>query len=183
MEFSGKFRFAFFSGAYLSTYSGLILLYFHERTADFFPTLKQITLKLHIFSVAGWLFLCGMLFAIHVIPQLVQKEKDGRRSGILLIYLLVGMVASGYAIQLLPGVREIDISRHLHIVMSLAFTGFFLFHVYLIKPAYRHVLAGVVVVTVLLVSPMFLLRQPQVETFPDEIKLTPATPADSLKKN
>ena len=26
MEFSGKFRFAFFAGAYLSTYSGLILL-------------------------------------------------------------------------------------------------------------------------------------------------------------
>lgn len=181
MEFSGKFRFAFFAGAYLSTYSGLILLYFHERTADFFPLLKQIILKVHIFSVAAWLFLCGMLFAIHVIPQLVQKEKDGRRSGILLIYLLVGMVATGYAIQLLPGVREIDISRHLHIILSLAFTAFFLFHVYVVKPAYRHALTGVVFVTLLLVSPMFLLRQPVADTLPDEIQLTPAT-ADSAKK-
>lgn len=183
MEFSGKLRFAFFIGAYLSTYSGLILLYFHERAADFFPTLKQITLKLHIFSVAGWLFLCGMLFAIHVIPQLVQKEKDGRRSGILLIYLLLGMVVTGYAIQLLPGVHGIDISRHLHIILSLAFTAFFLFHVFLIKPAYRSALTGVVIVTVLLVAPVFLLRQPQAENFPDEIKLTPVTPAETIKKN
>lgn len=181
MEFSGKFRFAFFAGAYLSTYSGLILLYFHEHTADFFPLLKQIILKTHIFSVAAWLFLCGMLFAVHVIPQLVQKEKDGRRSGILLIYLLAGMVATGYAIQLLPGVREIDISRHLHIILSLAFTAFFLFHVYVVKPAYRHVLTGVVVITLLLVSPMFLLRQPITDSLPDEIQLTPAT-ADSAKK-
>lgn len=182
MEFSGKFRFAFFAGAYLSTYSGLILLYFHDRTATFFPVLKQAVLKAHIFSVAAWLFLCGMLFAVHVIPQLVQKEKGGRRSGILLIYLLLGMVASGYAIQLFPGVREIDISRHLHIITSLAFTGFFLFHVYLIKPTYRYALTGAVLVTALLVAPMFLLRAPQGESFPDEIQLTPISPVDGAKK-
>jgi thiamine biosynthesis lipoprotein len=181
MEFSGKFRIAFFAGAYLSTYSGLVLLYFHERTADFFPTLKQVTLKVHIFSVASWLFLCGMLFAIHVIPQLVLKEKDGRRSGIWLIYLLFSMVATGYAIQLLPGVREIDVARHLHIILSLAFTGFFLFHVYVVKPSCRRILTGVVVVTVLLISPMFLLRRDAAESFPDEIKLSPAA-ADSAKK-
>lgn len=180
MEFSGKFRLAFFAFTYLSTYSGLVLLYFHERSADFFPALRQITLKAHIFSVAIWLFLCGMLFSIHVIPQLVQKIKDGRKSGIALVYLLVAMAITGYAIQVLPGVREIDISRHLHIIISLAFTGFFIFHVYLIKPSYRYALTAAVIVTALLVAPVFLLKQ-EAPTLPDEIQLTPLN-GDAAKK-
>jgi len=172
-EISPKFRALFFVFSYLSIYSGIVLTCFRERPADLLPTLRQITLKTHIVAVAVWLFLFGMLFTVHVIPQLVQKIRSGRRTGIGLVALLACMTLSGYAIQLLPDANALRTTAFLHTVFSLAFAAIFFLHLYVVRPFVRTALVMASAAMLLLALPIFFIR-PTVN-LPNEVKLVPLT--------
>ena len=95
--FTQRFRLFFYSSGYLALYTGFLLIFFMARPADFYPTLRHLLLKSHIVTVVLWLFTCGMLFSIHVIPQLQARIQEGRKTGIVLIGLIALMSFSGFA--------------------------------------------------------------------------------------
>lgn len=171
--FTPNFRFFFYLTAYFSAYSGFLLLFFFRKPPDFYPAWKQAILKTHIFSVATWLFLCGMLFSIHVIPQLKSRITVGRKSGIWLIVLLALMSLSGYAIQVLPTPAWIDLSRFAHLFAGIGFTALFGAHLALVRPRVRTALASATLVSLLVALPFFFLKTER--TLPDEIKLNPVS--------
>lgn len=180
-EISPKFRALFFVFSYLSIYSGIVLTCFRERPADLLPALRQITLKTHIVAVAIWLFLFGMLFTVHVIPQLVQKIRAGRRTGIGLVVLLAFMTLSGYAIQLLPDASAVRTTALLHTVLSLAFAAIFFLHLYLVRPFVRTALVLTSAAMLLLALPLFFIKP--AENLPDEVKLFPLTQSPAVQEN
>jgi hypothetical protein len=169
--FSPNFRFFFYLTGYLSAYTGFLLLFFFRKSADFYPSWKQALLKTHIFSVVAWLFLCGMLFSIHVIPQLRARIRVGRKSGIALIVLLMLMSVTGYGIQVMPTGVGIDLSRYGHLFSGIGFTVLFGAHLILVRPRLRTALASATLVSLLVALPFFFLKTEL--TLPDEIKLNP----------
>jgi hypothetical protein len=168
---TSRFRAAFFAVSYVSSYSGFLLLFFFQKTADFSPLWKQALVKVHIVAVCIWLFLCGMLFSVHVFPQLRAHIPNGRKSGLLLIALLVLMTFSGYGIQILPSPGTIDLSRYAHVFSGIAFCLLFIAHLALVRPRLRVALASATLLSLLVALPFFFLKSEPV--FPDEIKLAP----------
>lgn len=169
--FSPRFRVWFYAASYLSAYSGFLLMFFFGKSADFFPLWKQVLVKTHIFAVVLWLFLCGMLFSVHVFPQLRLKITKGKKSGLGLIALLVAMTFTGYGIQILPTPLGIDLSRYGHIVTGVAFSFLFVAHLALVRPRLRLALASATILSLLIAAPFFFLKSES--QFPDEIKLAP----------
>lgn len=168
-----KFRTAFYVTGYLAAYSGFLLLFYSGHNADFYPNAKQLILKTHIASVVPWLFTCGMLFSIHVIPQLQSGITQGRKTGIWLVVLLIAMSISGYAIQLLPTAMGISTARLAHIVLGSGFSLLFAGHLYLIRPTLRVAVSAVTGISLLMALPFFLLKA--APDMPDEIQLKPVT--------
>ena len=179
---SSKLRFLFYATGYLSAYTGFLLLFFFRKPADFYPLWKQCLLKTHIAGVACWLFTCGMLFSVHVFPQLKAGITAGRKSGLALIALLLLMSLSGYAIQILPSQAGIDFVRIAHFLAGAAFTATFIGHLVLVRPRLRVALASATLVSCLVAAPFFFLKNQN--DFPDEIQLKPLSAAESpIKKN
>lgn len=178
--FTTRFRTAFYSSGCLGFYTGFLLGFLMMHPADFYPLLRQTLLKLHIASVAVWLFTCGMLFSIHVIPQLQAGITQGRRTGILLIALIASMTLSGYALQVLPWAGILDTTRWLHVATGTGFVALLVVHLLLTKTELRTWIIMSLVTSILLFLPLLFLEKP--DTFPDEIKLVPQTETD-VKKN
>lgn len=177
-----KFRWAFYSTGYLAAYSGFLLLFFVGQNAEFYPNAKQFILKSHIASVVPWLFTCGMLFSIHVIPQLQAGITQGRKSGIWLVVLLIAMSLSGYAIQILPTAWGISTARLAHIVFGSGFALLFAGHLYVIRPVLSVAVSAVTAVSLLIALPFFLFKT--APEMPDEIQLKPMSAVETnLKKN
>lgn len=179
--FTQRFRLFFYSTGYLALYTGFLLIFFMGKPADYFPTWRHMLLKSHIVAVVLWLFSCGMLFSIHVVPQLQARITAGRRSGIWLIVLLIVMSLSGYALQVVPSARALDLSRWLHIFSGAAFTLLLLSHLLLIKASVRLWLAATIFLSLVLTTPFWFLRQ--TDGLPDEIQLTPLSAPETQKKN
>ncbi len=179
--FTQRFRIFFYSTGYVALYTGFLLIFFLAKPADFFPVWRHLLLKSHIVSVVLWLFSCGMLFSIHVIPQLQARIVAGKRSGIWLIVLLATMSLSGYAIQVMPGAKSLDISRWLHVFSGAAFTMLLISHLLLIKAAVKGWLVAALVLSLAMAAPFVLLKQ--VDIVPDEIQLTPKTDITPQKKS
>lgn len=169
--FTQRFRLFFYSSGYLALYTGFLLIFFMARPADFYPTLRHLLLKSHIVTVVLWLFTCGMLFSIHVIPQLQARIQEGRKTGIVLIGLIALMSFSGFALQIVSSAAAMDYARWLHIITGAAFTALLLIHLVLIKASFRIWIATVLVASLLLAIPFYLLKPK--DNFPDEIRLTP----------
>lgn len=177
--FTSRFRWSFYSTAYVAFYTGFLLVFFMTKPADFYPNLRHLLVKTHIVSVMLWLFTCGMLFSIHVFPQLQAGIKEGRRSGITLVVLVVAMTLSGYALQILPWQNLLGGTRWLHVVTGSAFALLLIGHLLLIKAEIRKWLIAAVTAGILLSLPFFTLQQK--EAFPDEIRLTPQSDAGQKK--
>lgn len=177
--FTTRFRWSFYSTAYVASYTGFLLIFFMTKPTDFFPKLRHMLLKTHIVSVMLWLFTCGMLFSIHVFPQLQARVKEGRRSGISLVFLVIAMTLSGYALQVLPWQNLLASTRWLHVITGSAFVLLLIGHLLLIKAEIRKWLVAAVGAGILLALPFFTLQQN--ETFPDEIRLTPQSDAGQKK--
>ena len=64
-----------------------------------------------------------------------------------------------------------DYARWLHIITGAAFTALLLIHLVLIKASFRIWIATVLVASLLLAIPFYLLKPK--DNFPDEIRLTP----------
>lgn len=179
MNFSQSFRWSFYASGYVALYTGFLLLFFLERPADFFPVWKQLLLKVHIASVVLWLFTCGMLFSIHVIPQLKAGITKGRKTGIALIAILILMIISGYALQIISHLPSLSIMRYAHSVTGIAFTIFFAVHLFLIRTTLRTAILATLVVSLLGASPFFFLKAET--SYPDEISLVPQA-SDAKRK-
>ena len=179
--FTQRFRLFFYSTGYVALYTGFLLIFFLTKPADFFPVWRHVLLKSHIVSVVLWLFSCGMLFSIHVISQLQARIETGKKSGIWLIVLLALMSLSGYAIQVMPGAKSLDVARWLHVFSGSGFTVLLVSHLLLIKASVRIWLLGALVLSLALAAPFALLKQ--TDTIPDEIQLTPKTDIDPQKKS
>ncbi len=173
---SPRFLWVFYAAGYLSAYTGFLLLFFFRKPPDFYPLWKQLLVKSHIVGVGIWLFTFGMLFSIHVIPQLKSGMRVGRRSGIFLVVVLVLMSLTGYGIQVMPTSWGIDLSRYSHLVTGMGFTALFVMHLVLVKPRLRLALVSATAVSFMLAAPFFLLKVENV--FPDEIQLKPVSAVD-----
>ncbi|MFZ5629959.1 MAG: hypothetical protein ACOY5B_12575 [Spirochaetota bacterium] len=169
--FTSRFRVFFYGTTWLSTATGLALVYFMLQPADFFPTLRQALLKTHVAGVVAWLFLCGMLFSIHVIPQLVARMRQGLRTGVLLIGLVAAMTLSGFALQVIPWPPVLETARWIHFYLSVLFVLLLIIHLLLVRPELKTWVIAIAVISLLALLPLMSLKQ--TEAFPDEIQLTP----------
>lgn len=169
--FTSRFRIFFYGTTWLSAATGLALGYFMLQPADFFPLLRQVLLKTHVAAVVVWLFLCGMLFSIHVIPQLVAQIRQGFYSGILLIGLVAAMTLSGFALQVLPWPQVLDTARWIHFCLSVLFVLQLVVHLLLVRPELKTRVIAVAIAGLLVLIPLFGLRQGEI--YPDEIQLKP----------
>ncbi len=57
-------------------------------------------LKLHILIAPVFVFAVGLIVTRHIVPQIRNKKVDrGRRSGLVMVWMLAPMVGSGYLLQ------------------------------------------------------------------------------------
>lgn len=178
--FTSRFRIFFYGTTWLSTSTGLALVYFMLKPADFFPLLRQVLLKTHVAAVVAWLFLCGMLFSIHVLPQLAAKLRQGLRTGVTLIALVAAMTLSGFALQVIPWPQVLETARWVHFYLSVLFVLLLVVHLLLVRPELKTWVVALAVSSLLVLLPLMTLKQ--VDVFPDEIQLTPRTDTLPEKK-
>lgn len=178
--FTSRFRLFFYSTLSIATYTGFVLTVFMVKPADFFPLWRQAILKIHIASVVLWLFTCGMLFSMHVFPQLQAKIQQGRRTGLWLVGLIIAMTASGFALQIFALPSVVIPVRWLHTGSGTAFVLVLVFHLLLIRAEIRAWVIGTAAVVLLLVLPYLFLEAK--ESYPDEFSLTPQGNLPAEKK-
>jgi hypothetical protein len=179
---SKPFRIFFYATAYPALYTGFLLIAFLGKPADLYPVLRQVLLKIHILTVVLWVFSCGMLFNMHVIPQLQAGIRAGRRTGILLVVVLILMVASGFIIQIFPSQAGLYLIRWSHTLAGIAFSLLFVFHLALIRAGFRKWIIATLAVSALVSLPLMLLKAPE-PVLPDEINLTPQDQTSGQKKS
>jgi len=86
-------------------------------------------LSAHVLAVPGLLFAVGLITREHILGRYRDaKARRGRRSGIVLAWVLPPMVTSGYAIQVLTSRGTRDWLGWLHLGMGMIFLGFYGFH-------------------------------------------------------
>lgn len=71
-------------------------------------------LKSHIIVAPLFVFAVGLIATRHIIPHMRAKLRRGRRSGLVMVWMLVPMVLSGYLIQVAstPGLARVSIVVH-----------------------------------------------------------------------
>jgi hypothetical protein len=86
-------------------------------------------LSSHVLVVPVLLFAVGLITREHILGRYRDaKARRGRRSGIVLAWVLVPLVVSGYAIQVLTSRGARDSLGWLHLGVGIIFLAFYCFH-------------------------------------------------------
>lgn len=90
--------------------------------------LEPWLLKLHVISAPLFVFAVGLVTMRHILPHLRSGTPAGRRTGLVMVWTIAPMVATGYLLQVIavPGwLLPLAIA---HIAAGILFLGGFLFH-------------------------------------------------------
>ena len=97
---------------------------------------QPYVLKMHLLSVPFLLFALGLVFA-HALDRLTAGRRRGRRSGILIIGLILPLSLSGVLIQVLTEPTWVSVMAWTHLACGLLYAGFFAVHK-LVTPSTNH---------------------------------------------
>ncbi|MBT8461652.1 MAG: hypothetical protein KJO44_03945 [Gemmatimonadetes bacterium] len=78
-------------------------------------------LKLHIVVAPVFVFAVGLVATRHIIPHLKKREPSGRRSGLIMVWMLLPMALTGYLVQVVSSPRWLVPLAIVHIVTGCAF--------------------------------------------------------------
>ncbi len=124
--------------------TGLVYAYLRYFTepADEFALVNHpaepLIKNLHIVLSPLALIAFGLLIGSHIAPRLRSKQTRGRRSGLILLALMLPMAISGYVLQIGsdPTLRQAALWGHL--LTSAVWLGTYLMHQFYRRPVPTH---------------------------------------------
>ena len=90
--------------------------------------LEPWLLKLHVISAPLFVFAVGLVTTRHILPHLRSGTPAGRRTGLVMVWTIVPMVATGYLLQVLTVPDWLLPLAVGHIVVGVVFLVGFLLH-------------------------------------------------------
>ena len=90
--------------------------------------LEPWLLKLHVISAPLFVFAVGLVTMRHILPHLMSGTPEGRRTGLVMVWTAVPMVATGYLLQVIAVPDWLLPLAIAHIVVGMIFLGGFLLH-------------------------------------------------------
>lgn len=84
--------------------------------------LQPAFLKAHILVAPAALFAIGLLFRRHALARIQSREPQGRRTGILMFWLILPMALTGYLIQVFVGTTSVRLTGWSHSILGVAFS-------------------------------------------------------------
>lgn len=115
------------SSTAVMTITGFVIAWMEYvlKPADTFAIVNHpwqpFLLKLHILSAPVMVFGIGMIAMRHIWPHFKNGLKKGRRSGVSSMLLMVPMILSGYAIQVLTNATWLTVVGYIHFALGAAF--------------------------------------------------------------
>ena len=102
--------------------------------------LQPWALRLHVLAAPVMVFVLGVIMRSHILEKLRdRRNRFNRRSGVAALALLLPMIVSGYALQVLS-LRWLWVTAVvIHVTSSLAFSGFYVAHLAADVRRRRHV--------------------------------------------
>jgi hypothetical protein len=89
---------------------------------------QPAVLKAHVLAAPFLVFGLGLIFARHALGRLKAGERQGRRSGLLLLALGAPAVLSGYLIPALTGAAAARWTGWIHTALGVLLAAFWLSH-------------------------------------------------------
>ena len=90
--------------------------------------LEPWLLKLHVISAPLFVFAVGLVTMRHILPHLMSGTPEGRRTGLVMVWTSVPMVATGYLLQVIAVPDWLLPLAIGHIVVGILFLFGFLLH-------------------------------------------------------
>jgi hypothetical protein len=85
-------------------------------------------LKLHVLAAPLFLFAVGLVTTRHIVPHLRDRQPDGRRTGLVMVWTILPMVVTGYLLQVLTSPGLLEPMAVAHIAAGCLFLLGFVFH-------------------------------------------------------
>jgi len=89
---------------------------------------QPVMLKAHILVAPLAVFAIGLLFRRHALARIQSGEPIGRRSGVLMFWLLLPLTASGYLVQVFVETTPVRAAAWSHAGLGVAFLLGYAFH-------------------------------------------------------
>ena len=90
--------------------------------------LEPWLLKLHVITAPLFVFAVGLVTMRHILPHLMSGTPQGRRTGLVMVFTILPMVATGYLLQVISVPAWLLPVAIGHIVVGILFLGGFLLH-------------------------------------------------------
>ena len=91
-------------------------------------SIRQWVLKAHIVSSVTFLVILGMMASDHFVPHIQKGMRKARKSGVSLLFIIVIMIISGFALQITSSILLLEFNYWTHVLTGLFFYGIFVIH-------------------------------------------------------
>jgi hypothetical protein len=89
---------------------------------------QPVLLKAHILAAPVAVFAVGLIFRRHALARMRSGETNGRRSGVVMFWLLLPLTATGYLVQVFVEPAPVRAAGWSHAGLGLCFLLGYLFH-------------------------------------------------------
>jgi hypothetical protein len=89
---------------------------------------QPVLLKAHILAAPIAVFAIGLIFRRHALARMRGGETNGRRSGVLMLWLMLPLTLSGYLVQVFVEPTPVRAAGWSHAGLGVCFLLGYLFH-------------------------------------------------------
>lgn len=108
--------------------------FFNSQSLDsVVPTVKSVSLKLHVIFGPLFVFLFGVVFVKHISVRLKKMSSKQKTTGLMLFISLIFLTLSGYAQQVFSAFEGVDVITWVHVGLGFLATLGLVIHVRMSK--------------------------------------------------